>query len=1423
MSQLAASGGQPQKQPKYAPIYTGRFFNGINTNRSPLRAASAGHVQEKFYSDSSGDALIAGYNLEVSNRLTLIRRPGNPIYDTVHTSTGQTSTPLHNGYKRPLAFGDFRVNKGASDVFGQTLESIYTMVDQQSILQSLTTSLVRGGDPGYFTGLDFVKSTGAGQSYMQPVGNSLYFSNGVDNKKWLTSLFVRTAAGNNNFLQGFDGLAGTYPFGTFLVDPTTGDLQQFIGISIGSVTSVTVSGNEITLMVTLTSPPAGDTVIPANTSFQLWGFINNPWLNGATVTLDAEYTYGTSISFTAPFNHANQTATAETGPGYIIQAGTTPIIAETGGSVPVWGTVEPSATSQPFGPSGPTIPFMGSLTQDGNTIWINRGNGVENWGIEAPTTAPTFSITSQEGAWSSNTYYSPASIYLDSNNNLWQITKAGITGATNPFVAPAINSPTIQQKIVISSVALSGTTATFITDTQSPALVAGDTVVIKSLAVASSLNGKTLIVLPSGLSTTGFQATYASGAVAATADYGYAVKTGGTNPPSTINDGAAIWTSIQLSATLTWAPHIHYNQGDFLVETPAGGVPSFFELGPPTVPFTDASIDLNYLIEPYSWQDSHFQGAFPFFNSADPNIYVSNPPPGGWSWQGNTPTAQTGLPSLNITRVGGGTTQFFANAVNGAGELTGATTALTVPNNPSTPSNGPTSWVGVFTTKVFIPAAGSYTFTLQHEDAAFFSFDDTTGARLTSPASYNGPQSMTAANGWGANGGFNKLVGSNNSGASNQSATWLFPAAGLYGLEIDYAKWYHSGGSMQFFCPGPASTQNIPVGRDETGASLPVFPTFTATGAQYNSTTEQIVWGASVKDNSTSQVYTWSNIGPVSDFAWSAGILFTLPGFQIVDTGGNQEAAYLTGISGTTAPVWSPVADTGITADNNLPLTYINEGPVPALSETGNTITATSVQGYLYWIALVNTLDQTASNLSPVSLQTGTFVKGQVSFAAGAGLNLNSIDPQADYVAIFRSADGFTTPLLIPGFVNSPYTVPLAQYLQNGYVDTVPDVELNNLVQGPLGLQNTPPVSGAVNLTYHLNRIWYSVGNTVYWTSGPLAPIGNGDGTAPGNFAATPSNVKRLVPTAIGMLVFTQSDVYIIAGNGTTSSPILPAIPYLIGVGLGNYNALDVNGGLVGFFTTDKQFVMFDPSAGINYVGFNIGDQFRLNNGVPGQSWVSSNVYVAWYVNGEDAAWYIADGQNGWYRMIYTPAPEPPGSVTWSPFATIQGSCGAIASVETAPGVHQLLIGQTVATNGNILTRDLNATTDNGLGESTGTPYIAYGVIGSIVLANPGQIAKIAHITTVCVRTGSPLVIGVILNEALPYYTGDFDILKRSVSDPPGLPESKSFYRQRFYLAENEDTSAYCMDLQVLVQFPAEAAQNELQTLTIFGAYEVEQ
>jgi hypothetical protein len=538
--------------------------------------------------------------------------------------------------------------------------------------------------------------------------------------------------------------------------------------------------------------------------------------------------------------------------------------------------------------------------------------------------------------------------------------------------------------------------------------------------------------------------------------------------------------------------------------------------------------------------------------------------------------------------------------------------------------------------------------------------------------------------------------------------------------------------------------------------------------------------------------------------AWAPSIAYSL-GQVVLDTNNNLQTVTTAGTSGTIVPNWNTVLggntlDSTVTWEN----TYIQ-----ALSTFNG--------GYRYAVALVNSLDDTVSNATILSSPTGNFEGAQgILLPPGAGLPPTAqIDPQSDYVAIFRTTDGESVPFLIPGPGNTPWTVPLSVYLTNGYLDHTLDTQLNNLIEGAVQGENTPPGAGAINLTYHLDRIWYSIGNIVYWTTGPATPVGNGiNGTAPLNFSAMPSLVKRIVPTSTGILVFTVSDIYIIQGNGTAASPIQSALPLIPGVGLLNYNALDLNGPTIGFFTTDNQFIILDPSAGVTYAGLPIGDQLRLNTGLPGSSWNPANVYVAWHVQGEDQAWYVADGKYGWYRLMSTPAPE--SGYTWSPFATITGGVQAVQSVEVTPGVHRLLLGPTGT--GELLQRDLTVFTDNGIS------YPANATIGSIVLAQPGQVAEVAHIVTDAVKIGSPLILGFMADEALPYYTGPIDILKEWESDPPNLTPSQSLYSQRFYLANVEDDDAAVMrHCQVMIIFsPYDIVQNEILTITIFGAYSQE-
>jgi hypothetical protein len=321
------------------------------------------------------------------------------------------------------------------------------------------------------------------------------------------------------------------------------------------------------------------------------------------------------------------------------------------------------------------------------------------------------------------------------------------------------------------------------------------------------------------------------------------------------------------------------------------------------------------------------------------------------------------------------------------------------------------------------------------------------------------------------------------------------------------------------------------------------------------------------------------------------------------------------------------------------------------------------------------------------------------------------------------------------------------------------------------------------------------------------------------------------------VIEFTLSDVNIVP---TPNGAIQQGQAYVPGLGLSSYNALDLNGTQIGMFTTDHQFVIFTPQHGVDHEGHPIANLLRMDIDEPGLAWNPAQAYVAWYVNGEDMGWFLADGTNGWYRLIQAPAPEQEAGGSWSPFATInpittygylgQG-CGAIKAVEVEPGVHNLLIGPALTGGtdgfGSILCRNLDASTDGGSGTynggplTNGTTYPAYGVFGSYVCAQPGQIAAIRFITTDQVNTGSPCTLGVIFNEALPYYTGSFDILKNWVTDPLNLPESSSILGQRFYMSEagDGDTAALCRHMQILIQWPAEAALNELQSFTIFGSF----
>jgi hypothetical protein len=225
-----------------------------------------------------------------------------------------------------------------------------------------------------------------------------------------------------------------------------------------------------------------------------------------------------------------------------------------------------------------------------------------------------------------------------------------------------------------------------------------------------------------------------------------------------------------------------------------------------------------------------------------------------------------------------------------------------------------------------------------------------------------------------------------------------------------------------------------------------------------------------------------------------------------------------------------------------------------------------------------------------------------------------------------------------------------------------------------------------------------------------------------------------MVPTTSGLLVFTTSDMGIIVGGPAISQ--LFAFIRIPGLGLTSYNALTIKTGIIYLLTADNQCVSLDPNLGISEIGFPVGDQ--INTISP------SSAYAAFLIQGSnDKGFYLADGSTGWFRC--NPNQSPDSAISgpvWSPKATIVGGVKAIAAVEIKPGQQALLLGSTTA-NQPILVRDSSYTTftDNG------STYPANFTFGSIVLANPGQLAEVGFITCEFLKTGNSPKLSVLLDE----------------------------------------------------------------------------
>jgi len=154
-SLLEAAGAQPRNPGRGKPIHVARMETGLFTNRSALHDP-AQFVVSKFYGGYV-DALIDGSNMEISNALTIIRRPGLSVFNT-----NTIPTP-------PLIFYDWRRSDTTIAVIADTATASFIVPTANGPLNQIFTKTV------------------SAQGFYQGVGNTLFMGDGTDLFKFDTT------------------------------------------------------------------------------------------------------------------------------------------------------------------------------------------------------------------------------------------------------------------------------------------------------------------------------------------------------------------------------------------------------------------------------------------------------------------------------------------------------------------------------------------------------------------------------------------------------------------------------------------------------------------------------------------------------------------------------------------------------------------------------------------------------------------------------------------------------------------------------------------------------------------------------------------------------------------------------------------------------------------------------------------------------------------------------------------------------------------------------------------------------------------------------------------------------------------------------------------------------------------------------------
>lgn len=1252
------NGGQPQKQPKYVPIFIDRAFTGLYTQRALLHDPS--DVYTSRYYGGRPDALFGGRNVELTNRLTLQRRPGMVPFRTSPGEGASYATAPDRAFSFQLSDGTIRVIIDTED---SGLLAITSCANASAGTTVYTGTFPGGASNGYI-GLTFVVAG-----------------------------FVTNSQNN----------------GTFTCTAST--------------------------LTTLT--------------------LNNP--NGVAET------------------HA---ATADTAGGvyWDKQDGTaTLLVAKSAGA------------GQMYFIAVAGVLYMGDGIDTRKYTPLNVNGTIWNWGIVAPTTQPTITLTPSGAAatrWQANTDFTTMGLTKDTNSTplIWQLISVDADGT---------NSPTSQF----------GTAGN---GEPNWPLAEGSTLVDGGVTWLN-MGPVTPITVNTFYTDLGIGGGYAGENFSQPAQ-GTAVNTVYGNFK---NSGHLGNTGSTLPAFSGAYPG------------PSGGY-----LNNNTHWFAIGSFNTPTQMAAMRWKPSH---TYPSWVSTGAINSTGGTPQ--FILTGNLPAPSGTTVNLFIPKVGGTTSSgynpFPATSVYGNTITDGQLGWLCL---------GQAAWQSSF---AYTPwTAQGTAFGCVFDGANFQVCVKSTGTGL-SGSHVPGTAIATAASVTVTNSGTTTIF-------TKGSGTWSYtPVAGEQIFTSGFANAANNGTFQVVSATSSVITVNVNTGAPETAtATITLNP-----------------WGAGYGSTTTDGGITWTCVG--QNVPWVAGSATTgiwhLPtvGFQPpgpseqfggseVAESGFVQAVIDSGTSAATPPTWPTTIGSTVTETGSAPKpTWQTAAPVSSNS-----------LAWFYGLAYAYSFKARPLNdiYSPAPLGGGLTPPGSVTLGIPFGSETNAIssaspvnqivgansgsvntiqgdyssDPQVDTIVIWRSADsasGADNMFELTEIPNVPSLAGVVKWKFNDYLPSVATGSfpgLNVLLPAPVDGVNNPPLSTFLPQVFNYQRIWGSNDQQVNFSGGPDTNVGNpNEAFNEADELPFLAPVIRLVKTPQGIVTFLTDSVEIIGGGPATATFF--SVTMAPGVGLLSYNACDVFAGEIYFFSNDNSFRVITPSLNLSNFGFPLGDQFSNNPsfGTSDATWDPKKVYVTVHQNGTDNCIFVADGSTGWYRLNphqvpgAAQGPEP----IWSPFALITGGVKMVQSVETAPGIKQLLAGGT-APGDNILSRSLTTFTDDGVA------YDAYFSMGSINLAKPGQLALLKFFEFDFSGVSYQPVVSYLLNEISGTFTS-FVNGAESVPqfDPPSLYGEtivpSSYSPNRYYFSANASL-ARCRHMQLKVDFGTTTNGDEMYSLTIYGRTVVE-